>query len=206
MLIKSRTLNTLIPHLIPMGLGYLTLLNFTGEHGRTTYEHVGQFLAQCSEFDNSDIYRVRLSPLSLSSTAFTWFTSLAPNAITSWAQLEEKFHDYFYSGESELPLSDLTMVKQKYNEPVHDYIRRFRDVKNRCFNVAITERDLADLAFSGLLVHTKEKLEGHEFLDVSQVLQKALVQEKRVKEVKQSTRFSHNKEKVGPTVNTLECH
>ena len=56
-----------------------------------------------------------------------------------------------------------------------------------------------------MLVHIKEKLEGHEFLDVSQVLQKALVQENRVKEVKQSTRFNHNKEKVGPTVNTLEC-
>ena len=168
---------------------------------------MGQFLAQCSEFGNSDVYRVRLFPLSLSSTAFTWFTSLAPNSITSWAQLEEKFHDYFYSGETELRLSDLIMVKQKYNEPVHDYIRRFRDVRNRCFSVNIAEKDLADIAFSGLLAHIKDKLEGHEFLDVSQLLQKALTHENRAREVKQSTQFrdNQNKDKVSPTVNTLEC-
>ena len=53
-----------------------------------------------------------------------------------------------------------------------DYVRRFRDVKNRCFSLTITENDLADLAFSGLLAHTKEKLEGQELSDVNQVLEK----------------------------------
>jgi hypothetical protein len=32
-------------------------------------------------------------PLSLSSIAFTWFTSLAPNSIFTWAQLEQKFNE-----------------------------------------------------------------------------------------------------------------
>jgi hypothetical protein len=34
-------------------------------------------------------------PLSLSSTAFTWFTSLAPNSIFTWAQLEQNFINTF---------------------------------------------------------------------------------------------------------------
>ena len=85
-----------------------------------------------------------------------------------------KCHDYFYSGETELRLSDLTMVRPKHNEHVHDYIRRFRDVKNRCFSLTIAEKDIADLAFLGLLAHVKDKLEGQEFLDVNQVLQKTL--------------------------------
>jgi hypothetical protein len=50
-------------------------------------------------------------PLSLSGTAFTWFTSLAPNSI------------YFYSGDTELRLSHLTTIKQKHNEHAADYIR-----------------------------------------------------------------------------------
>jgi hypothetical protein len=33
--------------------------------------------------------------LSLFDTAFTWFTSLAPNSIFTWAQLEQKFYEYF---------------------------------------------------------------------------------------------------------------
>jgi hypothetical protein len=54
--------------------------------------------------------------LSLSDTAFTWSTSLAPNSIFAWAQLEQEFHEYFYSSDTELRLSHLIAVKQKRNE------------------------------------------------------------------------------------------
>ena len=84
---------------------------------------------QTSELGIADVYRIKLFPRSLSGVAFTWFLSLAPNSITTWSQLEQKFHEYSYSGETELRLSELTMVRQKYNESVHDYIRRFRDKK-----------------------------------------------------------------------------
>jgi hypothetical protein len=109
--------------------------------------------------------------LSLCDTAFTWFTSLAPNSIFTWAQLEQKFHEYFYSDDTEFRLSHLTAIKQKLNEPTTDYIRRFRDTRNQCFNLNISDKDLPDLAYSGLTSHLKEKLESHVFFDVSQVLQ-----------------------------------
>jgi hypothetical protein len=35
-------------------------------------------------------------------TAFAWFSSLAPNSIDSWNQLEQKFHDHFFSGDYQL--------------------------------------------------------------------------------------------------------
>jgi hypothetical protein len=95
-------------------------------------------------------------PLSLSGTTFTWCTSLAPNSIFTWAQLEQKFHEYFYFGDTELRLSHLTAIKQKQNEPTTDYIRRFRDTRNRCFNLNIFDKDLADLAYLGLSSHLKE--------------------------------------------------
>jgi hypothetical protein len=88
----------------PRGFRIPDFVKFTGEDGRSTFEHVGQFLAQCSEIGTSDVYRVKLFPLSLSGTAFTWFTSHAPNSISMWAQLEQRFHEYFYSGETELRL------------------------------------------------------------------------------------------------------
>jgi hypothetical protein len=94
----------------------------------------------------------------LSSTAFTWFTSLAPNSIFTWAQLEQKFHEYFYSGDTELRLSHLTTIKQKHNESTAEYIRTFRDTKNWCFNLNISDKDLTDLAYSGLTLHLKDKL------------------------------------------------
>lgn len=75
------------------------------------------------------------------------------------------------------------MVRQKYNEDVYDYIKRFTYIKNRCFSLTIAERDFANLAFSGLLAHIKHKLEGQEFLGINQVLLKALMQENRAKEI-----------------------
>jgi hypothetical protein len=119
-------------------------------------------------------------PLSLSGTAFTWFTSLAPNSILTWAQLEQKFHEYFYSSDIELRLSYLTAVKQKHNEPIADYVRRFRDTRNWCFNLNISNKDLTDLAYLSLSSHLREKLESCVFSDISQVLQKALDCESRV--------------------------
>jgi hypothetical protein len=68
----------------------------------------------------------------------------------------------------------LTPIKQKHNDPTADYIRRFRATRNRRFNLNIFYKDLANLAYSGLLPHLKEKLESRVFFDVSQVLQRAL--------------------------------
>jgi hypothetical protein len=71
-------------------------------------------------------------------------------------------------------LSHLTTIKQQHNEPTTDYIRRFRDTTNWCFNFNISDKDLVDLAYLGLTPHLKEKLESHVFSDVSQVLRWAL--------------------------------
>jgi hypothetical protein len=96
-------------------------------------------------------------PLSLCGTTFTWFTSLALNSIFTWVQLEQKFHEYFYCGNTELRLSHRTAVKPKHNESATEYTR------NRCFNLNISNKDLADLAYSGLALHLKDKLESHKF-------------------------------------------
>jgi hypothetical protein len=123
-----------------------------------------------------------LFPLSLLGAAFTWFISLPPNSIYNWFDLEQKFHDYFFTSETELKLSHLTLVKQNSDEIVSEYIRRFKYTRNRCYGLTISDRDLADLAYTDLLDIHKAKLEGQEFLDVSQVFQKALSNESRVKE------------------------
>jgi hypothetical protein len=146
---------------------------FSGEDGKTTLEHVGQFILQYGEASANNTLKLRMFPLSLFGTAFTWFTSLAPNSIFTWALLEQKFHEYFYSDDTELRLSHLTTIKQKHNEPTADYIRRFRYTRNQCFNLNISDKDLADLAYSRLSSHLLEKLESHVLSDVSQVLQRA---------------------------------
>ena len=91
-------------------------------------EHIGKFIIQC-EASTNGIYKLRLFPLSLSGGAFTWFISLPPNSAYTFADLEQKFHDYFLTGETELKLSHLTSVKQKLHENIFEYIRRFSDTR-----------------------------------------------------------------------------
>jgi hypothetical protein len=170
----------------PQGYKVPEFSKFNGEDSKTTWEHVSQYLAQLGEAGSTDELKVRLFPLSLTGTAFSWFSALSPGSITTWLQLEQKFHDHFYSGDNELKLSHLTSVRQKHDESVSDYVKRFRDVKNRCYSLVIGERDLADLVLNGFKTHIKEKLEGYEFLTVNQVLQRALAQESRSKDVKDS--------------------
>jgi hypothetical protein len=118
----------------------------------------------------TDVHKIRIFPLSLTGAAFNWFTSLPLNSIDSWASLEQKFHDYFYNGEVELRLSDLTSLRQKYTETVSDYLKRFRKVRNQCYNLTVAEKDLVDLAFAGLTSYFRDKLDGQEFSDTNQLL------------------------------------
>jgi hypothetical protein len=116
---------------------------------------------------------------------------LPPNLIDSWVSLEQKFHIYFYNGEVELRLSDLTSLRQKYTETISNYLRRFRETRNRCYNLTIAEKDLADLAFVALTPYLKDKLDGQEFSDTNQLLQHALPYENHAK----SSRFWDNANK-----------
>jgi hypothetical protein len=118
--------------LVPYPVGWHTpdFVKFNGKDNRTTWEHVSQYLAQLGEVGSIDALKVHLFSLSLTGTTFSWFSSLSPNSIDSWEQLERKFHDHFYSPENELKLLDLTSVRQSYDESVIDYIRKFRDTTN----------------------------------------------------------------------------
>jgi len=70
-----------------------------------------------------------LFSLSLTGTAFSWFSSLSPNLVRTWNELEQKFHDHFYIGENAAKLIDLTSVRHDRDESIHDYFTRFKDVK-----------------------------------------------------------------------------
>jgi len=74
-----------------------------------------------------------------------------------WADLEKQFHQFFFSGVTELKLTDLTSLRLRNDESVSAFIQRFRDVKNRCYSLVLSDQQLDDAAFQGLLPHIKEK-------------------------------------------------
>ncbi len=159
---------------------------FSGQDNISTYEHVSRFLAQCGEASAIDALRVKLFPLSLSGSAFTWFSSLPYNSVNSWADLEKQFHSYFYSGIHEMKLSDLTAIKQRHDESVQDYIQRFKEMRNRCYSLSLTDSQLADLAFQGLIAPIKEKFSAQDFESLSHLAQKVILHEQRFAEARKN--------------------
>jgi hypothetical protein len=65
--------------------------------------------------------------------------------------------------------------------------------------LTISEKDMVDLAFNGLCSYLREKLDGHMFITLSQLQQKASAQESRSKESKDN--FNHTR----GSVNYVDC-
>jgi len=105
-------------------------VKFSGDDNRAPWEHIDQYILQLGKDGFHEALRIRLFSLSLTGTAFSWFSSLAPNFIQSWNQLVHKFYDRFYNRDNEAKLSDLASVWQGHDEPASDYFRRFKDIKN----------------------------------------------------------------------------
>jgi hypothetical protein len=95
----------------------LIITDLTSCHIRkgTTYQIFLNFPVKArkactGELADREAYRVYLFSLSLTSTTFAWYTTLSPNSINSWEELERKFHEQFFLGEHELELANLVSV------------------------------------------------------------------------------------------------
>ncbi|KAK1617145.1 hypothetical protein QYE76_022662 [Lolium multiflorum] len=125
---------------------------FSGSEGSSSIEHVSRYLAQLGMVSASDELRVRFFSQSLTGPAFGWYTSLQPNSIRSWKQLEEQFHtNIIRSYEVVLPKH-----RSAEEENGVEYIQRFRTVKNRCYSVHLTEKEAVELAVAGLAASFKD--------------------------------------------------
>jgi len=107
---------------------------------------------------------------SLSGSAFTWFISLPPNSVITWADLEKQFHKYFFSGVHEKKITDLVRLKQRNDESIESFVQRLREVQNKCYSLVLDDRQLADLAFQGLLPHIGDKYASLEFESLSHLV------------------------------------
>ena len=117
-------------HPFPRGYKVLEFLLFLGEDKhQSSIEHVARFTVQCGEASANDLWRLRLFGNSLTKSAFTWYTHLPSHSITTWKDLEEKFHVKFYRARPDISLADLAKISQLPGEFVEQYIMRFRKLR-----------------------------------------------------------------------------
>jgi hypothetical protein len=148
---------------------------------------------QLGEASADEAFRVRYFPLSLTGPAFTWFSSLPPQSIGTWKDLEQKFHAHYFSGSTEKKLIDLATLRQRHNETPMEFLRRFREVKGMCFSLNLPDDQLADMAVAGMLPAIREKLFGMEFDNLGQLSQRLSLMSNQAYGFKKDSRFAkHN--------------
>jgi hypothetical protein len=145
---------------------------FSGQDDTSTVKHIARYLMQFGEASADEAFRVRYFPLSLTGPTFQWFTSLPPQSVNTWKDLEQKFHAHYFSGSTEKKLIDLATLKQRHNETPLEFFRRFREVKGMCFSLTLPDDQLADMAVAGMLPAIREKLFGMEFDNLGQLSQR----------------------------------
>jgi hypothetical protein len=113
-LAKRRTIGYTKPYpsdydLIPLPPKYWLpkFTKFNGSEGSSSIEHVSRYLAQLGMISVSDPLWVRFFSQSLTGPAFGWYTSLGPDSIHTWKQLEEQFHIQYHSEAVEARITDL---------------------------------------------------------------------------------------------------
>ncbi|KAK1652076.1 hypothetical protein QYE76_069881 [Lolium multiflorum] len=131
---------------------------FSGSDGSSSIEHIGRYLAQ-------------LGPARVGSTT--------PNSIQSWKQLEEQFHMQYHSEASDSSIADLAQLRQKRGETVTEYIQRFRNLRNRCYSVRITEKEAVELAVAGLATQLKDMASQADYPSLAHMVQKLSAYEQR---------------------------
>ena len=85
-----------------------------------------------------------------------------------------------------MKLSDLAAVRQRHDETIQNYIQRIRDMRNRCYSLALTDSQFADLAFQGLIAPIKEKFSAQHFEILSHLAQKVTLHEQRFADAKKN--------------------
>ncbi|XP_050908334.1 uncharacterized protein LOC127121956 [Lathyrus oleraceus] len=143
---------------------------------------MARYLIKAGDMSNNESLKIKFFPISLTKNAFTWFITLPQSSIHTWNQLERMFHEQFYMGQTKISLKELASIKQKFIEPIDDYLNRFRLLKARCFT-QIPEHELVEMAVGGLDYSIRKKLDTQYIKDMAQLADRVR-QLERLKEEK----------------------
>ncbi|XP_057747373.1 uncharacterized protein LOC130966576 [Arachis stenosperma] len=156
---------------------------FAGEVRESTTDYVARYLVEIGNLANDENLKMKFFPSSLTKNAFTWFSNLRPNLITTWNQLETAFHAQFYRGEMNVAVTDLVALKREDGETIDDYLIRLKNARSRCY-VTLLENEIVKIATMGLEFYMRMKLLNVHISDLAHLAEKVRQTELMKKEKK----------------------
>jgi hypothetical protein len=82
-------------------------------------------------------------------------------------------------------VQDLIMIRQGKDETVCQYTNRFRNIKDHCLDLSISDSDIIDLHFRGLRSCIREQILGYEYCSISHVAVRACMVEYQMRKEKE---------------------
>ena len=142
---------------------------------------MSKFTIQCREVSNNENCKMKLFPSSSTGQAFAWYSSLPPNSINSWAELEDKFQTHFSHTDLRVSIVDLARLRQRPDENVEQFIMRFKRARMRC-QIVLPEREYVKFVADDLDFEFRKKFEGVTFFDLYELSDRASRYESLIKE------------------------
>jgi hypothetical protein len=95
-------------------------------------QHVAHFVETCNNAGADGDLLTKQFVRSLRGNAFDCYIDLEPESIDNWEQMEREFLNCFYSTHRIVSMMELTNTKQWKDEPVVDYVNRWRSLSLDC--------------------------------------------------------------------------
>ncbi|KAM1977124.1 hypothetical protein TB1_013068 [Malus domestica] len=132
---------------MPRGYQPPKFMQFDGKGN--SKQHVAHFVETCNNAGTEGDYLTKQFMRSLKGNAFEWYTDLEPESINSWEQLEREFLNRFYSTRRTVSMLELTSTKQWKDEPIIDYINRWRTLSLDCKD-RLSETSSIEMCIQGM--------------------------------------------------------
>ncbi|KAL0354309.1 UNVERIFIED_CONTAM: hypothetical protein Sangu_1012200, partial [Sesamum angustifolium] len=132
---------------MPMGYQPPKFQQFEGKGNPK--QHVAHFVETCNNMGAYGDHLVKQFVRSLKGNAFDWYTDLEAGSIDGWEQLEQEFLNRFYSTRRTASMVELTNSRQWKEEPVIDYINRWRNLSLNCKD-RLSEASAIEMCIQGM--------------------------------------------------------
>ncbi|KAK2996611.1 hypothetical protein RJ639_025390, partial [Escallonia herrerae] len=109
-------------------------------------QHVAHFVETYNNAGTERDLLVKQFVRSLKGNTFDWYTDIEPESIDCWEVMEREFLNRFYSTRRSVSMIELTNTRQWKEEPVVDYINRWRSLSLDCKERPTSFEELATRA------------------------------------------------------------